>query len=52
MKLVSGKELADLLGFHPKTVEKWARCGSVPGAKCGGRWRFNVEKVKKWLGLD
>ncbi|GHF65183.1 excisionase family DNA binding protein [Deinococcus metalli] len=34
------KEAAKFMGFHPVTVAKWAADGTLPGRKIGDSWRF------------
>lgn len=44
---VSG--VADLLGVHTTTIERWLRSGELPGAKFGGRWAVPADGVDRWL---
>jgi excisionase family DNA binding protein len=48
-RLLSARELAELLGFAPGTVVDWAEAGKLPVFKVGGRLRFRVSEVETWL---
>jgi excisionase family DNA binding protein len=48
-RLVTARELADLLGFSASTVVDWAEAGKVPAFKVGGRLRFRQSEVFDWL---
>jgi len=50
-KLYRIKEVAELLGVHPKTVQKWAREGKIKVVyTVGGRRRIPESELKKLLG--
>jgi excisionase family DNA binding protein len=48
-RLVTARELAELLGFAPATIVDWAERGEVPAFKLGGRLRFRESEVLAWL---
>jgi excisionase family DNA binding protein len=48
-RLLTARELADLLGFQAGTVVDWAEAGTVPAFKIGGRLRFRESEVLAWL---
>jgi excisionase family DNA binding protein len=48
-RLLTARELADLLGFAPGTVVDWAEAGTLPAFKIGGRLRFRESEVLDWL---
>jgi excisionase family DNA binding protein len=48
-RLLTARELADLLGFAAGTVVDWAERGDVPAFKVGGRLRFRESEVLGWL---
>jgi excisionase family DNA binding protein len=50
-KLLSVRELADCIGFHPETVRQMAREGRIPHIKVSNRLRFRLEDIEKWLRL-
>ena len=40
---------AKLLRIHPKTLQKMARSGTVPGHRIGDLWRFRVSELDSWI---
>jgi excisionase family DNA binding protein len=48
-RLLTARELAELLGFSAATVVDWAEAGKVPAFKVGGRLRFRECEVLEWL---
>ena len=48
-RLLTARQLADLLGFSPATVVDWAEAGKLPAFKVGGRLRFRESEVEGWL---
>ncbi len=49
-RLLTARELADLLGLSPATVLDWFEAGRLPGFKLGGRAvRFRPSEVERWL---
>ena len=52
-KLYRIKEVAELLGVHPKTVQKWAREGKITVVyTVGGRRRIPESELKRLLGEE
>ena len=50
-QLLTVKQIADYLQINPMTVYKWISQGRIPCIKLSGHLvRFDLEKVKKWLG--
>ena len=47
--LLDSDEAAALLRIHPKTLQKKARTGEIPGRHVGNRWRFRVSDLNDWL---
>jgi excisionase family DNA binding protein len=48
-RLLTARELAELLGFAAGTIVDWAERGEVPCFKLGGRLRFRESEVVEWL---
>jgi PTS system nitrogen regulatory IIA component len=48
-RLLTARELAELLGFQAGTIVDWAERGRVPCFKVGGRLRFRLSEVERWL---
>lgn len=49
MRTLDVVEAAALLKVHPKTLQKLARLGIVPGRRVGRAWVFVDELVMGWL---
>ena len=47
--LLDSVEAAALLRIHPKTLQKKARHGVIPGRQIGKCWRFRVSDLNEWL---
>jgi nitrogen PTS system EIIA component len=48
-RLLTARELAELLGFAAGTIVDWAERGELPAFKVGGRLRFRESEVLEWL---
>lgn len=48
-RLLTARQLADLLGFQPGTILDWFERGELPGFRIGGRLRFRASEVEAWL---
>jgi excisionase family DNA binding protein len=47
--LLSAEEAAAHLRLHPKTLQKMARLGHVPGIRIGKYWRFHLSRLDAWV---
>jgi excisionase family DNA binding protein len=48
--LIGSPEAAKLLGnMHVKTLQRYARTGSLPGYQIGGHWYFRISELDAWL---
>ncbi|MGH9691153.1 MAG: helix-turn-helix domain-containing protein [Candidatus Acidiferrales bacterium] len=47
--MLTVKEVAAYLGFHPETVRQMARDGRLPHLKVGNRLRFRPDQIEVWL---
>jgi excisionase family DNA binding protein len=48
--LLRSEGTARLLGnIHVKTLQRYARQGSVPGYRIGGHWYFRISELDAWL---
>ena len=50
--VLTPKEAAELLKLTAQTVIRLSANGKLPGAKIGGRWRFNREELLKCCTSD
>lgn len=48
-RLLTARELAELLGFQAGTIVDWSERGELPGYRIGGRLRFKESEVAEWL---
>ena|SRR6516162_9769416 len=48
--LIASPDAAKLLGnIHVKTLQRYARTGSLPGYQIGGHWYFRASELDSWL---
>ena len=48
-RLLTAREVADLLSFSPGTIVDWYERRELPGFRVGGRLRFRETEVLAWL---
>lgn len=50
-RLATSKEVADYLGVHPKSLDRWASTGGGPPfiRMSGGTRRYEWTDVRNWL---
>jgi excisionase family DNA binding protein len=48
-KLLTARELAELLGFAAGTIVDWAERDELPHFKIGNKLRFKPSEVEAWL---
>lgn len=49
-RLLTAREVGDLLGVSPETVLRWTRRGELPGHRLpGGALRYREEALDGWL---
>ena len=47
--LLDSDEAAQLLKIHPKTLQRMARLGEIPGVQIGRLWRFRRSELNAWV---
>jgi len=47
--VVDSEEAARFLNINPKTLQKMARNGAVPGYRIGKLWKFRLSDLDTWL---
>jgi len=47
--ILDTEEAANLLKIHPKTLQKLARKGRIPGFRIGKLWGFRASALNRWL---
>jgi len=48
-RLLTSREVAELLRLNPKTVERMARAGRLPSVRVARRLRFRPSDIASWL---
>ena len=48
-RLLTSSEVGELLGIHPKVVERMAKRGEVPALKVGKYWRYSAAALDGWI---
>lgn len=49
-RLLTAREVADLLGFSPETILRWTRLGDLPAIKLpGGAIRYRTDDLEAWM---
>ncbi len=47
--LLDSFEAAAIMKVHPKTLQKLAREGRIPGVHVGKLWRFRASVIDSWI---
>ncbi len=47
--LLDDGQAAELLGIHPKTLQRLARVGEIPAHRVGRFWRYRASELDAWL---
>lgn len=47
--LLDTDEAAAIMKIHPKTLQKYARDGRIPGVHIGKLWRFRASVIEQWI---
>ena len=47
--VLDSEEAAGLLHIHPKTLQRLARNGTIPGFRIGKLWGFRASALNEWL---
>ena len=48
-RLLTSRELAEVLGFSAAWVQDRFEVGDLPGFRIGGRLRFRLSEIELWL---
>ena len=48
-RLLTAREVSELLGFSAATIVDWFEAGKLPGFRIGGRLRFRPSEVEAWI---
>jgi excisionase family DNA binding protein len=47
--LLDSEQAAAIMKVHPKTLQKLARQGRIPGVHVGKLWRFRASVIEAWI---
>jgi excisionase family DNA binding protein len=47
--LMPNRQVAALLGVHPKTLQRWVREHRIPAYRVGSRYRFKPAQVAEFI---
>ena len=50
--LLDDKQAGEMLGLHPKTLQRLARQGEIPAIRIGRYWRFRASSLNAWIDLQ
>jgi excisionase family DNA binding protein len=48
-RLLTSKEVGELLGIHPKVCERMAQRGEIPALKVSRFWRYRASALDGWI---
>ena len=48
-EIMTTKEIAKYLRLHEITICKYAAQGKIPALRVGRVWRFDKERIDKWI---
>lgn len=49
MKLITIKEVSEMLGVKDKTLYQWVELGQIPSIKLNGSVRFDPDEILTWI---
>lgn len=49
LKLVTVKEIAEILRIKPSTVYQWAELGQIPCIRLNSALRFDLKDIQIWI---
>jgi excisionase family DNA binding protein len=50
--LLDSWQAAAMMNVHPKTLQKLARQGQIPGVHIGKLWRFRASVIEAWISAQ
>ena len=48
IKYYSQKQVAEILGVHPRTIARWMLEGKLKGAKLGKAWKISSNDINEF----
>lgn len=50
--LLNDRQAGEMLGLHPKTLQRLARRGEVPAVRIGRYWRYRASVLNQWIEVN
>src|ERR1039457_5631407 len=50
--LLDDKQTGEMLGLHPKTIQRLARRGEIPAVRIGRYWRYRASVLNQWIEVN
>lgn len=50
--LLDDKHAGEMLGLHPKTLQRFARRGEIPAVRIGRYWRYRASALNHWIAVN
>jgi excisionase family DNA binding protein len=50
--LLDDEQAGEMLGLHPKTLQRLARRGQIPAVRIGRYWRYRASVLNQWIEVN
>ena len=50
--LLDDGQAGEMLGLHPKTIQRLARRGEIPAVRIGRYWRYRASALNHWVDVQ
>ena len=50
--LLDDGQAGEMLGLHPKTIQRLARRGEIPAVRIGRYWRYWASVLNQWIEVN
>jgi excisionase family DNA binding protein len=50
--LLDDGQAGEMLGLHPKTIQRLARRGEIPAVRIGRYWRYRASALNRWVEVQ
>jgi excisionase family DNA binding protein len=51
-RVLTAKEVCELLQIHQSTLYKLVRAGKIPGFRVGSDYRFQQDLIERWMAEE
>lgn len=48
-RLLTNREAGEILGLHPRVVDRMAKRGEIPALKVARYWRYRASALDAWI---